>query len=305
MNIVNISIKDMAGVGYYLCKLLNEKTDYKCRQVSDRPHFHPVDIYWRENKELVKKLIEEADVLHINSPAINFGRGLYHKYPFPIDLSKYIGKKKIIAHYHGWDLTRIPDITKYFSKMKRRKIDCFVSTPELLSIHPYLKWLPSPVNLDLKPLPLEKRNKKLTVFHATVYKHRKDAPFMKELMKKFPDIKYEPTYGRYDYNEMIEKMSKAHILFNHFYPFYGVATIEGSMLGLYVLTGLNKKTFKYIPDYQFLPVTKENIEKLLINISTALTKRNIYSKGMRCRNFILRHHCKKTIEVIKCSIQKD
>jgi len=298
MNVVNISIKDMAGVGYYLCKLLNEKTNYKCNQVSVKPHYHSSGMYWNENKKLVENLLEEADVIHINSPNLKLEKGVYHNRVFPVNVSKYLGKKKIIAHYHGGDLKQIHNKKKFFSKMKKKGIPCFVSTPELLKIHPYLRWFPSPVNLDLKPLPMKKRYERLTIFHATVFKHRKDAPFMKGLMKGIKDINYIPTYGAYKYNDMLAKMSKSHILFNHFYPFYGVAAIEASMLGLVVLTNVSNILKKYAPDVSFTHVSKKSIKRR-INILRHSSKKHMYTMGLMNRKFVMKYHCDKIIKLAK------
>jgi len=298
LKIVNISIKDMAGVGFHLSKLLNAKTLYECSQVSKLPHFHPYHIGWKAHIEKVKKLIKEADVLHINSPTLDLNRGLYHDYQFVEKLSKYIGKKKIVAHYHGGELNNIPNVNKFFQKMKERKIQCFVSTPELLKIHPYLRWFPSPVNIFLRLSPPSKRDKRFTLFHATISRKRKDAPFMRSIMKDFKLINYEASYGGYPYHELIRKMSKAHILFNHFYPFYGVAAIEGATLGLVVLTNVSKIVKKYVPECNFIHVNKANIKNVLRDLASKSVN-ELYNIGKAQRKFVYKYHHDKVIELAK------
>jgi hypothetical protein len=304
MKVANLSYEDMAGVGYFLCKLINEKTDHTCRQISiPRTTFkgHPIDIHLH-NTSLVRKTLDDADIIHVNSPDINLEKTLYGHVKFP-DITRYIGKKKIIAHYHGGEIkAQRNNADKHFIKFENLGIQAFVSTPELKSIHPYLKWLPSPVNLDLLPLPVSERNKKLTLFHATIDKRRKNAKFMWNLLVErglHPKYyNYSPTYGIYHYNELIRRMSKAHILFNHFYPFYGVVSIEAAMLGLVVLTNMSNIVRIYTCNCPFIHVTKENIKETLLRLKDK-SKDELLKIGLTHREFVYKQHCYDLLKIIK------
>jgi glycosyltransferase involved in cell wall biosynthesis len=187
MNILNLSSSNLCNICTNLSDGINKYTEHDCRSVSMKPvvpYNCDIDILWRDNKELVDHLLDDCDILHLNSwyfrgykrdhpvnifrfipfpfmsvfntfyKKLNYNRKLLQGLPAIEDVwwywyMQYINKskvkdKKVLLHYHGGDLRRVMSESNK-RFIKKHRLKAVTSIPDLL---PYLdnsEWLPIPV----------------------------------------------------------------------------------------------------------------------------------------------------------------
>lgn len=199
MNILNLSVNNICGICTTLSKSINKYTKHQCQCVSTELDRYGIemDIVIRDNQELMEKLIDNSEVIHLNSwyfkgftirhpmvilpsPIMMFIEKLSNNMSqkkIPMFAKKfsnieniwwywymaYINKhkingKKILLHYHGSDV-RINMSEANLKFIKKNKLKTIVSVPDILPYIDNAEWLPIPVPTDEKLLkPKSKRD---------------------------------------------------------------------------------------------------------------------------------------------------
>jgi len=257
MKILNLAPSNLCNISTNLSYGINKFSVHTCRSVTLTPPAFgfDFDILARNNEKLVAQLINESNLLHLNSwhfvsqkiaskmldsiPVAILNRliRLYDKWNFNQFSSKapanetiwwhyymnYINKrmlrkKKVVLHYHGGDLRRrMPESCKAFINKHNFKV--LVSVPDLMLQLKNAQWLPIPVPTDdelYKPLP-KRDDSVIKIVHS---------PTEREFKKTIVLIKAVDALKRkYDvelmlienmpYRDCINLKKEAHIAFDN------------------------------------------------------------------------------------------
>lgn len=133
---------DMAGVNFAIKKAFDKFSDrYILRQVRGTDNYikYPHDITWWGSNELVNRLYDSADLIHIS------------EYPWALlggsapKIWKLVPKPTVI-HQHGTPFRNNP--RQFLDIAKREHSTQIVSTVDLL-VDDSLEWLPNPVDIEM------------------------------------------------------------------------------------------------------------------------------------------------------------
>lgn len=257
MKILNIAPSNLCNIGTNLSYGITKFTAHTCRSVTlAPPHFgFDFDILLKDNEKLVMQLINESNVLHLNSwyfvsqkkvseilgsvslsivnklmrfyekcginrlspkaPASE--RVWWHYYVNYIN-KRMVQRKKVVLHYHGGDLRRaMPKTEKEF--INTQAFTVLVSVPDLISQLKNAQWLPIPVptNEELyRPLPKRDAGVIKIVHSPTEREAKKTAVLIKAV---------DALKRKYDvqlilienmpYKECLKLKKEAHIAFDN------------------------------------------------------------------------------------------
>lgn len=172
MKIVHINPSgDPAGVSWLLHEAML-KEGYHSRHIIYSPnHVHIVqqgqDIIYLKNPEKADKIIEEADILHING----YIRGEIWKFngKMQMNLDKHLKKKKFVFHNHGGSVLLNVDAQLKEVKSFNKDFKFVACSPLTKLIYKNTKWLPNICPIDskiYKPVPRNFKGK-IMVCHKT------------------------------------------------------------------------------------------------------------------------------------------
>jgi glycosyltransferase involved in cell wall biosynthesis len=194
MNIVNLAPSNLCNISTNLSAGINKFSSHSCRSIAMTPPAYGFDrdIIARDNEQLIMQLINESNLLHLNSwyfLSQKFSSTVFDSTPLPIlnKLIRYydkhrlsqgssrapaseslwwhfymnytnkrlLHKKKVVLHYHGGDLRR------KMSEGNKELIDkhgfsVLVDVPDLTCQLKNAQWLPISVPTEeelYKPLP--------------------------------------------------------------------------------------------------------------------------------------------------------
>lgn len=247
MNIVMITTNDPAGTAIAFSKAINRYTEHRCRLITTEIRYNfyfekdlHVPSLGREGFEEIDGLLKEADIIHfhmVTDESIQLG---------PINVSQYIGGKKLVHHHHGHPHFRAhPEI--YREKYRRLKRKSLVSTPDLLRMLPGARWQPNLVPIyDTRYCPAGGPvNGVIRIGQSPT---RKDLKNTEEFVHTVEKISQRCTSPRvelniidsYEHRECLKRKNRCHIMFDHMQGYYGVSSLESLSQGKPVITGLDE-----------------------------------------------------------------
>ncbi len=242
MRILNLAPTNLCNISTNLSYGLNNFSSHTCRSVTltPPPFGFDFDILLKNNERLVMQLIQESDLLHLNSWYFIGQRTATKALRYvPLFISRRLAKlndkilwrhyrnyinanmlrsKKIILHYHGGDLRRqMAKSNKDFINKQRFKV--VVTIPDLIPQLENAQWLPIPVPTDdelYSPLP-KRDDSVIKIVHS---------PSEREVKKTIVLIKaVEALKQKYDvelmlienmpYKDCLKLKKEAHIAFDN------------------------------------------------------------------------------------------
>lgn len=238
MKITNLAHRNLCNICTNLSAGLNKLPGYECRSVSlsPPPYDFDVDILLKGNEDFSVKLIQESDLLHLNSWYFSdheFVSKLFFYAPNEISkiLLKYknillryyingnvLKEKKIILHYHGGDLRRKMSVKdKVFINKQGLKV--LVTVPDLL---PHLKnsqWLPIPVPTsdELYSPPRKRDDDVIKIVHSPTGREEKKTEVLIKSVEKLRQ-KYDVELiliENMSYRDCLRLKKEAHIAFDN------------------------------------------------------------------------------------------
>jgi hypothetical protein len=249
---------DMAGVGASLAAMLrhhgHEAVSVACNV--------PFGYRGTQVVTSVNDLADAADVIYVHSPCIDLRSSLYApgKWLLPINLWKYVGRKPVVAHYHGTELRTHAEL-----RLQHPKVKTVVSTPDLLQWAPEATWLPQPLDAALLDTILTPPSDRITVCQAPSDPDKKHT---KILVEASVGAEWELLIARGTHGGVIKAMRAADVIFDHLHPdYYGVAAVEGGALGKVVVRSLGRVLREHVPNCPFVDTTAERLRDTLDDLA--------------------------------------
>ncbi len=297
MNIVSLCYSDFGGLSYVLCKAIRQHTDHHAINIATKRQYtrKPIMLINKpKNKPQIRRLIRNADVLHLNESML---------IPKIFKLDSFNHKdKKIILHAHGTFFRRDPDKIKQFFRSKFPQMKIIVSTPDLLA-QGQGTWFPSIT-------PIEELNKK--------YKTRRNNPpiiyysptknpkvwGLKKLQDATKPLKREGldfhilVRSKITHRLNMELKSKADIYYDELKIFYGINALEAAAFALAVIHGISPYCRRYMRNNRinspFNSVASGNVKGLTDTLRTLIKDRKHRTKtGTDALKYVKKLHSPK------------
>ena len=196
---------DSAGVGIIHTIMMNKYTDIEVRHIvaGVTSLGHDTDLILGVHDEEIKKVLQEADVLHFNTFWYDDPQ-LQYKFPW----AKYVKGKKLIFHMHGgsicFDYKKLEEISKVATL-----VTCSPLIPKFMS---FTTWVPNIIPIsEPQYLPTERESKRPFRFLFMVnHDHNKGRAEIEWLFHKLNNIYgytilFESWLHRYSYMEGLEQ----------------------------------------------------------------------------------------------------
>jgi len=240
MKILNISVKDYAGVSIKLTQALQQNTEHEVRNISLKKHRleYPTDIVTKD-KDILRKWTDWADIVNCFST--------------PKALVKR--PKNLIVTYIGTYYRKNPMAAHLRSKELGAKKELVAG----LWMQDYggfnFDWIPVTVPVDeWSKMKQEHKGKPIICQSPTRFK-MENAWKIVSLLEKKRSIELMIIQG-VNNNECLKLKSKADIYVGQFGKGYGVSALEAIAMGIPVITSMPNKEIRqikakvgYIPHY--------------------------------------------------------
>lgn len=238
MNVVSLCYNDFGGLSYILCKAINSLTDHHAVNIARNRQYtqKPVMLVKSpDTKKEIRRLIRNADVLHINESVLIPGE----LWVDPVNCRD----KKVILHAHGTPFRVEPDKIKQFFRSRFPQMKIIVSTPDLLA-QGEGTWFPSitPIEELNERYKTRRNNPPVIYYSPTKLEEYWD---LKNLNKATNQLRREGlkfhVHVRSDITHRLnmELKSKADIYFDELKIFYGINALEAAAFGLVVIHGIS------------------------------------------------------------------
>ncbi len=243
VRIVNLANSNLCNIGTNLAAALRAQ-GHESRSIVLSPvpvYQTDEDLQWSNDPAMAYRLVEESEVLHLNS--FLPGGTLMLTRP-PIDLHRLMRGKRVILQYHGGDARRVmPSV--FAERVRRAGISVFVTVPDLLDPLSHASWLPIPVPTDDPDLrPVRPPTHPFRVCHApTMREIKKTDAFLRamaDLQKKY-DVEPVLIEGK-PYREALRIKRTCHVNFDNIgYGSYALASIESMLMEQPSMVWLNER----------------------------------------------------------------
>lgn len=229
-----------------------------------------------------KYKLDEYDIFHFE-----WGLDFYRHQGFAKRM-KALGKP-IICHYHGQDM-RTRGILLSMDKMSDLNL---TNETDLLERHPKIEYLPLPFNVNS----ISERttiNSPIRICHATTNRFYKGSEFIIEVCENLSaKIGFEfILVENLPHREAMKVKSSCDINIDQISETggwgYGMNSVEAMAMDLCCFTYLVPECEKYFPGHPFINVSKNNLEKKIIEFITQPELIKKYAKQSRA--WVLANH---------------
>ena len=263
MRILNVCIRDYAGLTIRLTEAVNKHTEHECRQLIMAKHKwgYPYDIFTTDGDE-IRKWIEWADVVNC------WGQS------YPLRVAGKIPDKLIITHVGSYFRGSPEKRHKEALGLGAKELVC---TPDLL-IFPELKWLPNVAPVDEWAKLKREHSGKPIVCQSPSSQKRKNTQEIRRQLRHREDITLE-IIRLVPWEECMRRKAVADIYLGAFKIGYGMSSLEAWAMSIPVISyiesphrELNLREIGYLPFYE------SPIEKLSEAVDALLEDRLLYEK---------------------------
>ncbi len=274
MKIINISVRDYAGVSINLTHALQQNTEHEVRNISlkDHRYRYPTDIVTRD-KSILSKWIDWADVVNCLGNI-----GVLVKKP-----------KNLVVSYRGTHFRNNPRVrynqARAMGAKKQLGLGPWNCNYEGLN----LEWLPTPIPVDdwLK-LKRGHEGKPIVCQSPSSFKG-KNTLAIKKLISNKKNITLKIIHG-VTWEKCMAAKADADIYVGSFKYGYGISTLEAMTMKIPVIT--HAKFEKEIMEkVGYLPYYNCKLEELPNAIDNLLSDKKLYNKyAMLCFNYVKKFH---------------
>lgn len=263
MRILNICIKDYAGIGIRLNDAINRFTEHESRQLEMVEHkwSYPHDILTNDRDE-IRKWIDWANVVNC------------WEQTYPLRLAGKIPEKLIITFVGSYFRVSPKERHDEALKLGARELVC---TPDL-SIFKGLRWLPNAVPVDEWFKMKTRHGGKPIVCQTPSSQKMKRTPEILAQIRRKSNIDLLIVRNT-KWQECMKLKSKADIYTGEFNLGYGMSELEAMAMKIPVITQLKpeneaavKRVVGYLPHYDC------PMEKLSGGIDALLSNKKLYDK---------------------------
>lgn len=273
MRIVSLNFQDFAGVSHNLCQAINMHTEHQAISIREQDNYiqYPKMLQRGDAPDAeILKIINDADVIHINDVSVN---GLYDEiWPFWLEVD--LKDKIVIKHHHGVLYERNKETWDEDDKNMHAVL---VSTPDLLAPCERGIWFPSPIPVSIfrKEYParlLEQDHLRIS-FSDTVLSEEKGKSLIADVVKELDgslsskvelvNIAQKPNWVS------LILIAKCDINFNQIHPrFATMSALEASTFEKPVLGNPHEEALKILDKFGVEQpyvhiVDKESLKELL------------------------------------------
>lgn len=263
MKILNICIRDYAGIAARLSDAVNKFTEHNSRQLIMAEHKwgYPYDILTKDMCK-IREWVDWADVVNC------WGQ------TYPLRVTGKIPEKLIITHVGSYFRNNPKERHDEALKLGATELVC---TPDL-SIFEGLRWLPNVVPVDEWFKMKEKHNGKPIVCQSPSSLEMKRTPEILAQLHLKSNIELL-IINKTKWRECMKLKSKADIYTGEFNLGYGMSELEAMAMKIPVITKLKpeneaavKRAVGYLPHYDC------RMEDLSDGIDALLSNRKLYEE---------------------------
>ncbi len=263
MRILNICIRDYAGLTFRLTDAINKHTEHESRQLIMAKHKwgYPYDIFTKDGDE-IRKWIDWADVVNC------WGQ------TYPLRVAGKIPDKLIITHVGSYFRRSPEERHKEALELGAKELVC---TPDLL-IFPEFMWLPNAAPVDEWAKMKREHSGKPIVCQSPSSQKRKNTQEIRRLLRYKENIELE-IIRLNQWEECMRRKAMADIYLGSFNIGYGMSSLEAWAMSIPVINyivsphrELNLREIGYLPYYE------SPIERLSEAVDALLEDRLLYEK---------------------------
>lgn len=257
MRILNICIRDYAGIVIRLNDAINKTTEHESRQLIMAKHKwgYPYDIFTTDGGE-IRKWIDWADVVNC--------WGQTH----PLRVARKIPDKLIITHVGSYFRRSPEERHKEALELGAKELVC---TPDLL-IFPKFKLLPNAAPVDEWAKLKRKHSGKPIVCQSPSSQKRKNTQEIRRQLSHKHNIELE-IIRLVQWKECMRRKATADIYLGSFTFGYGMSSLEAWAMSIPVINHIVSPHRKlYLREIGYLPYYESPIERLSEAVDALLDK---------------------------------
>lgn len=257
VKVLNVCIRDYAGIGFRLHEAINKFTEHESRQLIMAKHKwgYPYDIL-TTNGDVIRKWIDWADVVNC--------WGQTH----PLRVAGKIPDKLIITHVGSYFRRNPEKRHKEAQELGAKELVC---TPDLL-IHPEFKWIPNAVPVDEWAKLKRGHSGKPIVCQSPSSLRMKNTQEIKRQIRRKKNIKLN-IIRLVSWRECMKRKAAADIYLGCFTCGYGMSSLEAWAMGIPVINYIERPhRALFLREIGYLPFYESPLEKLSEAIDALLDK---------------------------------
>jgi len=277
MRILNVCVRDYAGLTIRLTDAINRYTQHEARQLIMATHKwkYPYDIVSTDGGE-IEKWINWADVVNC------WGQTT------PLRVAKKTPKRLIITHVGSYFRANPGKVHREALTLGAKELVC---TPDLLLYFEGMSWLPSAVPLDDWNNMKRKHEGKPIVCQSPSSLKRKHTRKILEQIRLKPNITVD-IINRVQWQRCMKRKAVSDIYIGSYCQHYGVSSLEAWAMGIPVISNIKTPAKEaHIREIGYLPYYDVPIEKLSDAIDALLEDKALYRKYSELGyNYIMEFH---------------
>ena len=264
MRILNICIRDYAGLTIRLTDAINKHTQHEARQLIMAKHKwnYPYDIYSTDGEEIAE-WVDWADIVNC------WGNTR------PLRGAKKVPERLIITHVGSYFRVAPEMRHREALRLGAKELVC---TPDLLLYFEGMNWIPSAVPVDeWSKMRGEHVGKPIVCQSPSSLRRKNTAEILKQIRGK-KNIATE-IITRVDWEECMKRKSIADIYIGSYCQHYGVSSLEAWSMGIPVISHIESPEKEaHLQEIGYLPYYDAPIEELSEAIDTLLESKKTYRK---------------------------